>query len=95
MRSCLWNIGLFRCRVEPEEDLEGKAAARKLIQIFFIHPEQIHLGQRFVGGFVMIMDGAFNTNGLRLPLLAAVGVSNSGATFPLAFSYCYTHTKPF
>jgi hypothetical protein len=37
---------------------------------------------------MMIIDGIFNTNVLRLPLLAAVGVSNSGATFPLAFSYC-------
>lgn len=36
----------------------------------------------------MIIDGTFNINALRLPLLAAVANSNLGATFPLAFSYC-------
>jgi hypothetical protein len=41
----------------------------------------------------MIIDGTFNTNALRLPLLAAVGVSNSGATFPLAFSYCPSESE--
>lgn len=37
--------------------------------------------------FIMIIDGTFNTNALRLPLFAAVGISNSNSTFPLAFSY--------
>jgi len=32
---------IFRCRVEIEEDLEGRVISRKLVQIFFIHPDQI------------------------------------------------------
>jgi hypothetical protein len=84
---------IFRCRVELEEDLEGKIMARKLVQVFFIHPNQIHFGQRFVAGFIMIIDGTFNTNALRLPLLAAVSISNSGTTFPLAFSYCPSESE--
>jgi hypothetical protein len=78
---------IFRCRVELEEDIEGRVIGRKLIQVFFIHPKQVHLGQRFIANFIMIIDGTFNTNILRLPLLAAVGVSNEGTSFPLAFSY--------
>jgi MULE transposase domain len=41
-----------------------------------------------MAGFVIIIDGTFNTNAFRLPLLAVVGVSNSGKTFFLVFSYC-------
>jgi hypothetical protein len=68
---------IFCCRVELEDDLEEKVVARKLVPVVFIHPEQIHLGQRFVAGFVMIIDGTSNTNALRPPFLAAVGVAFS------------------
>ena len=53
----------------------------------------IELGQRFVADFIMIIDGTFNTNALRLPLLAAMGISNSNSTFPLAFSYCPSESE--
>jgi hypothetical protein len=36
----------------------------------------------------LVIDGTFNTNKYRLPLLIAVGVLNSGRTFPVSFSYC-------
>jgi MULE transposase domain len=32
-------------------------------------------------------------NELRLPLLAAVSITNSGSTFPVAFSYCPSESK--
>jgi hypothetical protein len=51
------------------------------------------IGQRFVAGFVLVVDGTFNTNSLRLPLLIAVGITNSGKTFPVAFSYCPSGSK--
>jgi hypothetical protein len=35
----------------------------------------------------MIINGTFNINILRLPLLVAVGVSNKGISFPLTFNY--------
>ena len=41
----------------------------------------------------MIIDGTFNTNALRLSLLATVGISNSEATFPLAFSSCPSESE--
>jgi hypothetical protein len=34
---------IFRCRVELEGDMEGRVIARKLVQVFFIHPDQVHL----------------------------------------------------
>ena len=83
----------WRCRVEVEEDPAQNIISQKLIQIFFIHPKQIALAQRFVAGFVLIIDGTFNTNNLRLPLLIAVGITNSGKTFPVAFSYCPSESK--
>jgi MULE transposase domain len=42
---------------------------------------------------VLVVDGTFNTNSLRLPLLIAVGITNFGKTFPVAFSYCLSESK--
>ena len=44
--------------------------------------------QRFISDFCIVIDGTFNTNRLKLPLLVAVGQLNSGRTFPAAFSWC-------
>jgi hypothetical protein len=40
-----------------------------------------------------VVDGTFNTNSLRLRLFIAVGITNSGKTFPVAFSYCPSGSK--
>ena len=48
----------------------------------------ICLAQRFVAGKVLIIDGTFNTNKLRLLLLIGVGITNSSISFPVALSYC-------
>jgi MULE transposase domain len=58
-----------------------------------MNKQQIVLAQRFVAGFVLAVGGTFNTNSLRLPLLIAVGITNSGKTFPVAFSYCPSGSK--
>lgn len=83
----------WRCRVETEDDPNGNVVSQKLVQIFFMHHRQIALAQRFVAAFVLVIDGTFNANNLRLPLLIAVGVTNSGKTFPVAFSYCPSENK--
>ena len=82
------NSFVFRTRVHIEEDKHGMAISRKLIQIWFAHRKQLEAAQRFVADWLIIIDGTFNTNKDRLPLLVAVGVLNSGQTFPVAFSYC-------
>ena len=73
--------------MEIEEDEEGNPISRKLKQIWFAHREQLKATQRFVSDWLLVIDRTFNTNKDRLPLLIAVGVLNSGYTFPIAFSY--------
>jgi MULE transposase domain len=75
-------------QVSTEYDNEGNLNSKRLIQIWFAHPKQLATAQRFVTDSLLIIDGTFNTNELRLPLLVAVGITNCGTTFPVAFSYC-------
>jgi hypothetical protein len=58
----------------------------------FFHREVIRFTQRFIAGKLLIINGIFNTNKLRLPLLISVGITNSGKTFPCASSYCLSET---
>ena len=82
------NSFVFRTRVSIEEDKQGVAISRKLVQIWFAHRKQLEAAQRFVADWLIVIDGTFNTNEDRLPLLVVVGVLNNGQTFPVAFSYC-------
>lgn len=81
----------FQTRLEEQyrpEDGEERLISRKLLQIFFYLPESAQMAQRFVAGHSLVLDGTFNTNQWRLPLLVAVGVTNEDRTFPIAFSFC-------
>ena len=67
--------------------------ARKLIQIWFAHPAQLEATRRFITNFLLVVNGTFNTNDLRLTLVNMVGVLNTGETFPVAFSYCASKSR--
>jgi hypothetical protein len=82
------NTFVYTTRFKVEKDLTGKPISRKLVQLFFAHRKQLDAATRFVSDWVIIIDGTFNTNELRLPLLVAVGVLSTNETFPVAFSYC-------
>jgi hypothetical protein len=82
------NEFVYRTRVSTEEDETGKPLTRKLLQLFWAHRKQLEATQRFVADWLIIIDGTFNTNELRLPLLVVVGVLNTNKTFPVAFSFC-------
>jgi hypothetical protein len=82
------NEFVYRIRFKVEKDLTGKPIARKLMQFFFAHRKQLDAAARFVTGWAIVIDGTFNTNELRLPLLVCVGVLSTNETFPVAFSYC-------
>jgi hypothetical protein len=84
---------VFRTKQDIEEDGTGKVISRKLTQIFFAHRKQLDAAKRFVSGWLLVIDGTFNTNKLRLPLLVIVGVLNTGDTFPVAFSFCPSESK--
>ena len=58
----------------------------------FFYKEVIRFAQRFIAGKLFVVDGIFNINKLRLPLLISVGVINSGKTFLYALSYCSGET---
>jgi hypothetical protein len=79
---------VYRTRFDIEFDSEGKAVSRKMIQLFFAHRLQLEAARRFASSFCLVVDGTFNTNIERLPLLVVVGVTNECQTFPIAFSYC-------
>jgi hypothetical protein len=59
-----------------------------LIQLFWAHRKQLEAAQRFVADWLIIIDGTFNTNNLKLPLLMLIGVLNTNKTFPVAFLFC-------
>ena len=44
------------------------------------YPSLIEAAKKFVADFLCVIDGAFNTNNLQMPILIAVGVLNSGHT---------------
>lgn len=82
------NNWLFETRSEVLEDDNGVVIGRKLIQVWFTHRRLMEATGRFVSDFCVYIDGTFNTNKLKMPLLIAVGQLNSGKTFPIAFSWC-------
>jgi hypothetical protein len=84
---------IFRRRVKEEIDGTGEVVGRKLEQIFFAHRRQLEIARRFVSGFLLVIDGTFNTNEYRLPLLIMVRVLNTGMTFPVAFSFCRSESR--
>jgi hypothetical protein len=78
----------YQVRYEYLLDTTGVRTGKTVVKdIFFLNDEQIQLGRRFVSSFIYETDATFNTNELRLPLSIMIGITNTGATFPLA--YCY------
>jgi MULE transposase domain len=75
------------------DEVTDEVIGRKLVQLFFAHREQLDAAQRFVADWLIVIDGTFNTNELRLPLLVCVGVLSTNQTFPVAFSYCPSESK--
>ena len=70
------------------DPITGVPKERKLVQIVFWREEAVEMIQRFCSGHVVSVDATFSTNNKRMPLLTAVGVTNEGTHFPVAFSYC-------
>jgi hypothetical protein len=67
-----------RARVKIEEDDAGELVKRQMIRLWFA---QLDAAARFYFDWLLIIDGTFNTNKDRLPLLIAVGALNSGKTY--------------
>ena len=77
----------YRAQEEYTEDNSSKIVSRRLTNIFFWSPECVEFTRRWASGHCILIDATFNTNEKRLPLLIAVGITNEGETFPIAFAF--------
>jgi hypothetical protein len=84
---------VYRVHVETEKDEENKPISRKTKQIWFAHKEQLTYARHFVSNSTLVINGTFNTNKDRLPLLIAVRVLNSEHIFPIVFSYVLSESE--
>ena len=64
-----------------------------LEQLFFISDTQIQWAQWFCSSFMLKVDTTFNTNIFKLPLTIVTGISNTGNSFPVAFSFIPSESK--
>ena len=78
---------IHQSRIRDTISNEDSGTSKTLEQIWFSHPELIQASRRFISDALLVIDGTFNTKNLRMPLLVAVGVLNSGRTFPAAFPF--------
>ena len=53
--------------------------------VFFTNDELINLARRFTPDWMIQVDGTFNTNRIKMPLIDALGVTNTGHSFIFAF----------
>ena len=86
----------FRVALRESYQLDpttGEKTKRVIDQIWTASEEQITLARRFVSQFCYIADSTFNTNGLRLLLFSCVGISNTGMTFPICYSFIRAEAK--
>jgi MULE transposase domain len=83
----------YTLRFDDKLNNASKVISSQLQQIFFIHPIQINLAQRFIPGFLFLIDGIFNTNRLNLVLISIVGINNLGLSFPAGISFARSESK--
>jgi hypothetical protein len=55
--------------------------------VFFTNDELMKLARRFTPDWMIQMDGTFNTNRIRMPLIDVLGVTNTGHSFIFAFCF--------
>ena len=66
---------VYQTRFEKEiDELTKEVVGRKLVQLFFAHREQLDAAARFIADWLIVINGTFNTNELRLSLLVCVRV---------------------
>jgi hypothetical protein len=78
---------IYRTYWEFRKDDQGKIIAQVLKAVFFTSKELIQLARRFCPDWMIQMDGTFNTNKLRMPLIDVLGVTNTEHSFLFAFCF--------
>jgi hypothetical protein len=77
----------YRSFWEYVRDPVGTVTSRILKAVFFTNDELIKLARRFAPDWMIQVDGTFNTNHIRMPLIDCLGVSNTGKSFLFAFCF--------
>ncbi|KAL4558535.1 hypothetical protein LXL04_036736 [Taraxacum kok-saghyz] len=70
----------------------ANASTNELEDLFFAHPKSLEIWRAFP--HVVLMDGTYNTNRYKLPLLEIVGVTPTNMIFCIAFVYMHKEKKP-
>jgi len=83
----------YSLRFEETTNSVNNVVESQLQQIFFFHPAQIHLSQRFLPDFVFLINSTFNTNSLNLILISILRIDNQGHTVPIALSFARSESK--
>jgi MULE transposase domain len=65
----------------------GVVTQQVLKAVFFTNDELIKLARRFTPDWMIQMDGTFNTNRIKMPLIDVLGVTNTGHSFIFAFCF--------
>ena len=73
--------------------VEGNVQQRQVIEAFFFcSPEQIEMTRRFVSSFVIQTDATSNTNELNMLLSILAEVTNTMASFPVAYTFIFSES---
>jgi hypothetical protein len=65
----------------------GAVTKQVLKAVFFTNDELLKLARRFTPDWMIQMDGTFNTNRIKMPLIDILGVTNTGHSFIFAFCF--------
>ena len=71
--------------ITGEDDICDRG--HKIIQVFFWYDHTRDIIRRFTSNALLVVDATFRTNKKGLPLIIAVGKSNTNKTLPVAFSW--------
>lgn len=69
----------------------GVVISQVLRAVFFTNKDLIKLARRFTPDWMVQMDGTFNTNQIKIPLIDILGVTNTGHSF--IFTFCFVTSE--
>ena len=78
---------LYRTYWDFQTNEQGTIIARILKAVYFTNDVLMRLARRFYSDWMIQVDGTFNTNRTRMPLINVLGVTNTGHSFSFAFCF--------
>ena len=74
----------------PQQIVDGEAACCDGADCLLSSHYEVS-GATLCSEFAFIIDGTLNMNRLRMPFIQAVGITNTGTSFPVAFSFAMSN----